>query len=76
MLFQCLYFRERDPQTDPRCTADAVIYSIKNDGVLVFVSESVPPPYSQETAGRTPCWISLSIFRIWLRQLNCKWDKK
>uniref|UniRef100_H3CGP2 DIS3-like exonuclease 1 n=1 Tax=Tetraodon nigroviridis TaxID=99883 RepID=H3CGP2_TETNG len=39
VLFQCLYFKEQDPQTDPRCTADAVIYSIKNDGVLVFVPE-------------------------------------
>lgn len=41
LLFQCLYFKEQDPQTDPRCTADAIIYSIKNDGVLVFVPESV-----------------------------------
>ncbi|XP_003969771.2 LOW QUALITY PROTEIN: DIS3-like exonuclease 1 [Takifugu rubripes] len=39
IVFQCLYFKERDPQTDPRCTADAIIYSIKNDGVLVFVPE-------------------------------------
>ncbi|XP_040898622.1 DIS3-like exonuclease 1 isoform X2 [Toxotes jaculatrix] len=38
-LFQCLYFKERDPQTDPRCVADAVIYSIRDDGVLVFVPE-------------------------------------
>ncbi|XP_041843619.1 DIS3-like exonuclease 1 isoform X2 [Melanotaenia boesemani] len=38
-LFQCLYFKERDPQTDPRCVADAIIYSIRDNGVLVFVSE-------------------------------------
>ncbi|XP_068605162.1 DIS3-like exonuclease 1 [Brachionichthys hirsutus] len=38
-LFQCLYFKERDPQTDQRCVADAVIYSIRNNGVLVFVPE-------------------------------------
>nr|XP_019966186.1 PREDICTED: DIS3-like exonuclease 1 [Paralichthys olivaceus] len=38
-LFQCLYFRDRDPQTDQRCVADAVIYSIRDNGVLVFVSE-------------------------------------
>ncbi|XP_034471257.1 DIS3-like exonuclease 1 isoform X1 [Hippoglossus hippoglossus] len=38
-LFQCLYFKERDPQTDQRCVADAVIYSIRDNGVLVFVSE-------------------------------------
>ncbi|XP_070825104.1 DIS3-like exonuclease 1 [Chaetodon trifascialis] len=39
LLFQCLYFKERDPQTDQRCVADAVIYSIRNNGVLVFVPE-------------------------------------
>ncbi|XP_072235996.1 DIS3-like exonuclease 1 [Leuresthes tenuis] len=38
-LFQCLYFKERDPQTDPRCVADAVVYSIRDNGVLVFVPE-------------------------------------
>ncbi|KAK2853652.1 hypothetical protein Q5P01_006313 [Channa striata] len=38
-LFQCLYFKERDPQTDQRCVADAVIYSIRDNGVLVFVPE-------------------------------------
>lgn len=39
LLFQCLYFKERDRETDPRCTADAIIYSIKNDGILVFIPE-------------------------------------
>ncbi|KAI3377082.1 hypothetical protein L3Q82_000059 [Scortum barcoo] len=39
VLFQCLYFKERDPQTDERCTADAIIYSIRDNGVLVFVPE-------------------------------------
>ncbi|TNN30161.1 DIS3-like exonuclease 1 [Liparis tanakae] len=38
-LFQCLYFRDRDPQTDRRCVADAVVYSIRDNGVLVFVPE-------------------------------------
>ncbi|XP_069572035.1 DIS3-like exonuclease 1 [Brachyistius frenatus] len=38
-LFQCLYFKERDPETDQRCLADAVIYSIRDNGVLVFVPE-------------------------------------
>lgn len=47
-MFQCLYFKERDPEADPRCTADAIIYSIKNDGVLVFVPESVSPPAPTE----------------------------
>ncbi|XP_028257661.1 DIS3-like exonuclease 1 [Parambassis ranga] len=38
-LFQCLYFKERDAQSDPRCTADAVIYSIRDNGVLVFIPQ-------------------------------------
>ncbi|KAK9542198.1 hypothetical protein VZT92_000081 [Zoarces viviparus] len=38
-LFQCLYFKDRDPQSDRRCVADAVIYSIRDNGVLVFVPE-------------------------------------
>ncbi|XP_071345827.1 DIS3-like exonuclease 1 isoform X2 [Trachinotus anak] len=38
-LFQCLYFKDRDPQTDQRCVADAVIYTIRDDGVLAFVPE-------------------------------------
>lgn len=38
-LFQCLYFKDRDPQTDQCCVADALIYSIRDDGVLVFVAQ-------------------------------------
>ncbi|KAM7405650.1 hypothetical protein PAMP_000084 [Pampus punctatissimus] len=38
-LFQCLYFKERDPQTDQCCVADALIYAIHDDGVLVFVPQ-------------------------------------
>uniref|UniRef100_H2MVY5 DIS3-like exonuclease 1 n=1 Tax=Oryzias latipes TaxID=8090 RepID=H2MVY5_ORYLA len=38
-LFQCLFFRDRDPQTDLRCVADAIIYAIRDNGVLVFVPE-------------------------------------
>ncbi|TSK19975.1 DIS3-like exonuclease 1 [Bagarius yarrelli] len=36
-LFQCLYFRDKDPLTDERCVADAIVYSIRANGVLVFV---------------------------------------
>uniref|UniRef100_A0A3Q3G4H8 DIS3-like exonuclease 1 n=1 Tax=Kryptolebias marmoratus TaxID=37003 RepID=A0A3Q3G4H8_KRYMA len=36
-VFQCLFFKERDPQKDPCCVADAIIYSIRDNGVLVFV---------------------------------------
>ncbi|CAN9506602.1 unnamed protein product [Ophioblennius macclurei] len=38
-LFQCLYFKDKDPQTDPRCVADAVVYALRDNGVLVFVPE-------------------------------------
>lgn len=38
-LFQCLYFRDKDPQTDERCVADAVIYAVRANGILVFVPQ-------------------------------------
>ncbi|XP_015252192.1 PREDICTED: DIS3-like exonuclease 1 [Cyprinodon variegatus] len=38
-LFQYLFFKERDPQTDPRCVADSIIYAIRDNGVLVLVPE-------------------------------------
>ncbi|XP_023568332.1 DIS3-like exonuclease 1 [Octodon degus] len=36
-LFQCMYFKDKDPGTEERCTADGVIYSIRTNGVLVFI---------------------------------------
>ncbi|KAG5270310.1 hypothetical protein AALO_G00191220 [Alosa alosa] len=36
-LFQCLYFKDKDPLTDEHCVADAVIYAIRANGMLVFV---------------------------------------
>ncbi|KAM9825589.1 DIS3-like exonuclease 1 isoform X1 [Syngnathus typhle] len=36
-LFQCLYFKERDPHKDQCCVANAVIYAIRDNGVLAFV---------------------------------------
>lgn len=36
-LFQCTYFKDKTPETDERCIADGVIYSIRTNGVLVFV---------------------------------------
>ncbi|KAM6304566.1 DIS3-like exonuclease 1 [Podargus strigoides] len=36
-LFQCMYFKDKAPDTDERCIADGVIYSIRTNGVLVFV---------------------------------------
>ncbi|XP_055756134.1 DIS3-like exonuclease 1 isoform X3 [Salvelinus fontinalis] len=38
-LFQCLYFRDKDPETDERCVADAVIYTIRANGMLVFIPQ-------------------------------------
>ncbi|KAM4829706.1 DIS3-like exonuclease 1 isoform 3-T3 [Thomomys bottae] len=36
-LFQCMYFKDKDPDTEERCIADGVIYSIRTNGVLVFI---------------------------------------
>ncbi|XP_074862490.1 DIS3-like exonuclease 1 isoform X1 [Carettochelys insculpta] len=36
-LFQCMYFKDKVPETDERCIVDGVIYSIRTNGVLVFV---------------------------------------
>ncbi|PKU36386.1 dis3-like exonuclease 1 [Limosa lapponica baueri] len=36
-LFQCMYFKDKTPETDERCIADGVIYSVRTNGVLVFV---------------------------------------
>lgn len=38
-LFQCLFFKERDPETDPRCVADGIVYAIRDNCVLVFIPE-------------------------------------
>ncbi|XP_061451111.1 DIS3-like exonuclease 1 isoform X3 [Rhineura floridana] len=36
-LFQCMYFKDKSPDRDEQCTADGIIYSIRTNGVLVFV---------------------------------------
>ncbi|KAM9585745.1 DIS3-like exonuclease 1 isoform 1-T1 [Trichechus inunguis] len=36
-LFQCMYFKDRDPETEERCISDGVVYSIRTNGVLVFI---------------------------------------
>ncbi|XP_009902181.2 DIS3-like exonuclease 1 [Dryobates pubescens] len=36
-LFQCMYFKDKAPEAEERCIADGVIYSIRTNGVLVFV---------------------------------------
>ncbi|XP_060611346.2 DIS3-like exonuclease 1 [Anolis sagrei] len=36
-LFQCMYFKDKGPEREEQCTADGVVYSIRTNGVLVFV---------------------------------------
>nr|XP_002736854.1 PREDICTED: DIS3-like exonuclease 1-like [Saccoglossus kowalevskii] len=36
-LFQALYFKDRDPNTDESCVVDAVIFGLRTNGVLVFI---------------------------------------
>ncbi|XP_010570392.1 PREDICTED: DIS3-like exonuclease 1 isoform X2 [Haliaeetus leucocephalus] len=36
-LFRCMYFKDTTTETEERCIADGVIYSIRTNGVLVFV---------------------------------------
>ncbi|XP_042844527.1 DIS3-like exonuclease 1 isoform X2 [Panthera tigris] len=36
-LFQCMYFKDKDPENEERCISDGVIYSIRTNGVLLFI---------------------------------------
>ncbi|XP_063781647.1 DIS3-like exonuclease 1 isoform X2 [Pseudophryne corroboree] len=36
-LFQCMFFRDKDPESNERCICDAIIYSIRTNGVLLFI---------------------------------------
>uniref|UniRef100_A0A8C9D341 DIS3-like exonuclease 1 n=1 Tax=Panthera leo TaxID=9689 RepID=A0A8C9D341_PANLE len=36
-LFQCMYFKDKDPENEERCVSDGVIYSIRTNGVLLFI---------------------------------------
>ncbi|KAJ8370006.1 hypothetical protein SKAU_G00100340 [Synaphobranchus kaupii] len=38
-LFQCLYFKDKDPHKDERCVANGVIYAIRANGMLVFIPQ-------------------------------------
>ena len=38
ILFQTLYFRDR-PLSDPRCVVDAVIFSLRDNGFLVYLPQ-------------------------------------
>ncbi|MED6266919.1 DIS3 mitotic control [Characodon lateralis] len=53
-LFQCLFFKERDPEIDPHCVADGIIYAIRDNGVLVFIPEYgvKGPVYMRNKEGR------------------------
>ncbi|KAF6129713.1 DIS3 like exosome 3'-5' exoribonuclease [Phyllostomus discolor] len=36
-LFQCMYFKDKGQETEERCISDGVIYSMRTNGVLVFI---------------------------------------
>ncbi|XP_064191621.1 DIS3-like exonuclease 1 [Anguilla rostrata] len=38
-LFQCLYFKDKDPDKDERCVANAVVYAVRANGLLVFIPQ-------------------------------------
>lgn len=52
-LFQCMFFRDKDPESDQRCVCDAIIYSIRTNGVLLFVPRYgiKGPAYLKNTEG-------------------------
>ena len=37
-LFQTLYFKDK-PMSDPKCIADAVIFSLRDNGFLVYIPQ-------------------------------------
>lgn len=52
-LFQCMFFRDKDPESDQRCVSDAIIYSIRTNGVLLFIPRYgiKGPAYLKNTEG-------------------------
>lgn len=40
-LFQCMYFKDKDQENEERCVSEGVIYSIRTNGVLVFIPRYV-----------------------------------
>ncbi|XP_075714430.1 DIS3-like exonuclease 1 isoform X1 [Rhinoderma darwinii] len=52
-LFQCMFFRDKDPESDQRCICDAIIYSIRTNGVLLFIPRYgvKGPAYLKNTEG-------------------------
>ncbi|KAM4036792.1 DIS3-like exonuclease 1 isoform 1-T1 [Anomaloglossus baeobatrachus] len=52
-LFQCMFFRDKDPENDQRCICDAIIYSIRTNGVLLFIPRYgiKGPAYLKNTDG-------------------------
>lgn len=36
-----MYFKDKDSETEERCMADGIIYSIRTNGVLVFIPRYV-----------------------------------
>ncbi|KAG8574971.1 hypothetical protein GDO81_009404, partial [Engystomops pustulosus] len=72
-LFQCMFFRDKDPDSDQRCICDAIIYSIRTNGVLLFIPRYgiKGPAYLKNTeglvlsfSGHCSKWIAGSLHRL------------
>ncbi|KAM4748024.1 DIS3-like exonuclease 1 [Rhinophrynus dorsalis] len=52
-LFQCMFFKDKDPEYDPHCICDAIVYSIRANGVLLFIPRYgiKGPAYLKNTEG-------------------------
>ncbi|MGH0140895.1 UNVERIFIED_CONTAM: hypothetical protein FKN15_049149 [Acipenser sinensis] len=59
-LFQCMYFKDKDPVTDERCIADAVIYSKSRRAGLHWQGRTRSTVRHRERAC-TPCWMSQQL---------------
>ena len=58
ILFQTLYFKDR-PLSDPRCVVDAVIFSLRDNGVLVYIPQYAikGPVYLESKEKEVMLWL-------------------
>ena len=65
-LFQTLFFRGRAPD-DPRCVADAVVFAVRANGVLVYVPRYAlkGPVYLQQAEGGEVLWYKPDFGPVW-----------
>ena len=70
-LFQSLYFKDR-PLTDPRCVVDAVIFALRDNGVLVYVPQyGLKGPVYLESKDKEVSEIHFSIHVYALTMFRC-----